>query len=87
MNEHGEPVGDSVRWCETPIECLISPNSDTRLGKYEDGEFRQASYAVLIESQEFNAERVMLIRNGEELGDFRVISITALTVGRVQILV
>lgn len=87
LNEWGEPIGDTTQWAETPIECSIVPNSDNRMGKYEDGEFRQASYVVLIEAQPFSAERIRLVRSGEALGEFRLISVRELSLGRVQIIV
>lgn len=87
VNEYGEPNGDSVQWSENPIECSITPNNDNRLGKYEDGEFHQASYTLLIESQEFDADTIKIVRDGVELGEFRIISINPLSLGRIQLLV
>lgn len=86
VNQWGEPLGDSVQWSETPIACLVTPNADTRLGRYEDGEFRQASYTVIIEGEGLSAERVRLVRGGETLGEYRIMSIRPLpSAGRVQI--
>lgn len=87
VNEHGEPMGDTVQWSEAPLGCLIAPNSDTRLGKYEDGEFRQASYTVLTEGDWIEAERIRLVRGAENLGEYRVISVRELSLGRAQIIV
>lgn len=88
VNEWGEPTGDAVQWSETPIDCSITPNADTRLGRYEDGEFRQASFTILIEAEQFAAERIKLSRGSESLGEYRIMSIRPLpTVGRVQIIV
>lgn len=88
VNEYGEPIGDTVQWSETPIDCSIAPNNDTRLGKYEDGEFRQASYTILIEEGWFMAERIKLFRGSESLGEYRIMSVRPLpTMGRVQIIV
>lgn len=88
VNEYGEPVAAQVSWSD-PLPCSIKTNSDTRKGKYEDGEFRHASFTVLIEYREgFAAERVKLERLGEDLGEFQVISVEPLTtVGRIQIIV
>lgn len=88
LNEYGEiATVQSPSWSDD-IPCSIKTNTDTRKGHYEDGEFRQASYTILIEFAEFNAKRVKLSRLGEELGEFRVLSVEPLsTVGRVQILV
>lgn len=87
-NEYGEPIEATTEWSD-PIECSIKTNSDNRKGKYEDGEFRMASFTVLIESdEEAQFERVKLTRHSEELGEFRVMSREPLTtVGRIQILV
>lgn len=88
MNEYGEPVAAQVSWSD-PVPCSIKTNSDTRKGKYEDGEFRMASFTVLIECVAgFAADRVKLERLGEDLGEYRVLSVEPLaTVGRIKIMV
>lgn len=88
-NEHGEPIQASSEWSE-PIYCSIKTNSDNRKGKYEDGNFRQASFVVLMETQEIptGSNRVKLTRLTEDLGEYDIINIEPLlTVGRLQILV
>ena len=88
LNEYGE-IDDTVRsvWSEQ-IPCSIKTNSDTRKGVYEDGEFRQASYVVMIELASFPYKRIRLERMGEDLKEHRVLSSEPLaTVGRTQILV
>lgn len=98
-NEHGE-ISSSVENWGTDIRCAIVVNNDTRLGKYEDGEFRMSAYtvlisvdtpyysaiateedstvvttdwdAVVIQTKQFNYERVRLTRYDEDLGEFRV---------------
>lgn len=88
VNEYGEPItGEQESWGDE-IPCSIKTNRDTRLGKYEDGEFRQASFLVLIEVAKFDAVRIKLERFGEDLGEYRVMSVEPLTtVGRIQIMV
>lgn len=88
LNEYGEiDTAQSVSW-SNEIPCSIKTNTDTRKGKYEDGEFRQAFFTILIEISPINAKRIRLSRLGEDLGEYRVISIEPLvTVGRVQIMV
>lgn len=90
FDEFGEIVTTEAQWSE-PIDCLIKTNSDTRRGAYEDGEFRQASFTILVELSEtpFSAAtRLRLTRLGEELGDYRVLSLEPqTTVGRMQIIV
>lgn len=88
FNEYGEPVSEaSIKW-SNPVPCLIKTNSDNRKGKYEDGEFRMASFTVLIESMRFNANRIRLERSGRRLGEYRIQNIEDLeTFGRIKITV
>jgi len=88
LNEWGEADDTaSVEWSD-PIPCSIKVNNDTRLGTYEDGEFRQASYQIMIELAEFPYNRITLERLGEDLGEHRIISAEPLTtVGRTKITV
>lgn len=87
-NEYGEPIPAQTSFSK-PYRCSIKTNSDNRKGVYEDGVFRQASFSVLLESQkleEFN--RVRLTRDGEDLGEYQVMSREQLkSVGRISILV
>lgn len=88
LNEYGEiAIDQSVSWSED-IPCSIKTNIDTRRGKYEDGEFRQASFNILIEVSSIDAKRVRLTRLGEDLGEYRILSVEPLTtVGRILIMV
>ncbi len=88
VNEFGEPTEATTVWSD-PIACSIKTNSDNRKGKYEDGEFRMASFTVLIENDETaQFDRVKLTRHSEELGEYRVMNREPLTtVGRIQIVV
>ena len=91
VNEDGEPVASVETWSEE-IACNIKTNSDNRKGIYEDGEFRVASFQILLEadaSQNYIAiQRVKLSRGAEALGEFRVLCGEPLiTQGRFQILV
>lgn len=86
LNEFGEVLAPTACWSE-PIPCSIKTIND-KIGVYEDGEFRQASFSVLIELASFPYKRVKLQRYDEELGEYRVISIEPLvSVGRTKILV
>ena len=88
-NRFGEPIPATTEWSE-PINCSIKTNSDNRKGKYEDGEFRQASFVALIEAQDLptGIKRLHLTRYTEDLGEFEIISIEPiLTMGRIQITV
>lgn len=73
LNEHGEAIPSQVGWSKA-IPCLIRTNNDNRKGTYEDGEYRQSSYSVMIECMEFPYSRIMLERLGAPLGEFPVIS-------------
>lgn len=87
LNEYGEPIAATSSWSED-IPCSIKTNNDTRKGKYEDGNFRQASFIILIELAVFPHRRISLARLGEELGEYDVLSSEPLTtVGRTQIVV
>lgn len=87
VNEYGEAVPSVTGWSE-PVPCSIMTVSDTRLGTYEDGEFRKASFQIMIEVARFPYGRIRLERLGEDLGEYRVISATPLaTVGRTKIVV
>jgi hypothetical protein len=92
VNEYGEPMKGVSAWSD-PIRVSIRTNTDTRRGRYEDGQFRQASFCVMIERNAHldinvitDINHVRLTRNGESLGDYFVLSVTpAESVGRVQI--
>lgn len=47
LNEYGEVSQSDILWCNA-VHCAIVTNNDTRLGKYEDGEFRMSAYTVYI---------------------------------------
>lgn len=90
FNQYGEPISEVASEWSNPIPCSIKTNSDNRKGKYEDGEFRVASFVVLLENggKPFGANRIRLERYGSALGEYRVQSIEELrTVGRLQIIV
>lgn len=87
-NEFGELVESSSSWTD-PIPCHIKTNSDNRKGKYEDGEFRQASFTILAEQiDNLSFNRVRLERQGEDLGEYGVMNAENLeSQNRTQILV
>jgi hypothetical protein len=87
-NEFGELVESTSLWSE-PIPCHIKTNSDNRRGKYEDGEFRQASFTILTEQMDnLSFNRVRLERQGEDLGEYGVMNAENIeSQNRTQILV
>lgn len=87
VNDYGEPDPAHSEWSE-PIDCHIKTNSDNRLGRYEDGIFRMASFTIMIELEKFPYNRIKLERLGEALGEYEVINAEPLTsVGRTKITV
>lgn len=87
-NEFGELVESTSLWSE-PIPCHIKTNSDNRRGKYEDGDFRQASFTILTEQMDnLSFNRVRLERQGEDLGEYGVMNAENIeSQNRTQILV
>lgn len=84
---NGNPVRPSETWSE-PIPCNITTNQHNNKGKANGNSFEIASYEVLIEAQTFEAERVKLVRDGKDLGEFSVQDITPLyPVGAIKITV
>ena len=49
IDADGEPIASVETWSDA-IACSIKTNSDNRKGVYEDGEFRVASFLVLLEA-------------------------------------
>lgn len=87
INEYGEPIPAHSEWSE-PIDCSIKTNSDNRIGRYEDGVFRMASFTIMIEIAEIPYNSVKLERLGEYLGEYQIINVEPLTsVGRIRITV
>ena len=90
IDSNGDPVAAYEDWSE-PIPCLVRTVSDNRKAVYVDGEYRAISLEVLVEmSQPYCtcADSVKIGRNGECLGEFRVIRTESLTtVGRIRIFV
>ena len=87
VNEYGEPVPARSEWSE-PIDCSIKTNSDNRIGRYEDGVFRMASFTIMIELAKFPYNSIKLERLGEYLGEYKILNAEPLTsVGRTKITV
>lgn len=72
LDDDGNPVPVQGGWSD-PIECRIVTLSHSETGKYEDGKFVQSSYMVFIDgTDEIEADRVRLNRQGVYLGEFNV---------------
>ena len=86
FNDDGEPVSGGVDW-GSEIPCSIKTLTDNRKGRYDDGEFRIASFIILIEERnDFYPSHIKLTRYDVELGEYKVQSIEPLkSVGRIQI--
>lgn len=91
VDDNGEPVATQEAWSDA-VACSIKTNSDNRKGAYEDGEFRVASFRILLEADAKkhyeDIKRVKLVRGSEQLGEYRVICSEAIvTHGRFQVMV
>lgn len=68
--ETGYPINCKELWGE-PIPCQWSPNRNNMLGISNGEHFTVASYVVLIEEQQFDAEQIRLRTiDGKNLGEF-----------------
>lgn len=84
---NGNPVRPSETWSE-PIPCNIKTNQHNNKGRINGNSFEVASYEVLIEAQTFDADRVKLVREGKDLGEFSIQDIEPLdAVGAIKITV
>lgn len=73
FDEDGEPIQSTSSWSEA-VPCSIKTVTNSSKGRYEDGKFNQYSYEVLVEAYRFPTDinRVKLVRNDTELGEFAV---------------
>lgn len=88
LNEYGEVEFPEAEWSE-PIPASIKTNRDDWQAQGEGGEYREASFTVLIERQiPLSTKTVRLERYDEELGEFSIRSIEPIPgQNRVQITV
>lgn len=72
------PQKAEATWGE-PIPCQYTPNKYNKLGVVNGEHFTIASYTILIEEQEFNAEQIRLkTLNGDLLGEFSIMQVEPL---------
>lgn len=90
FDDQGDPIPVEQTWSE-PIAAMITPSGNGRLVKYQDGVQVAASYQVLLETQDFNYDRIKLTSDqGQAMGEYQVLrpNIRFMeSVGRVKIIV
>lgn len=89
FNDDGEPIAGIDSWSQ-PVPCSIKTVTSNSKGRYEDGKFNQASYEVLVETDDrlLDIKRVKLERQGVALGEFPVQGMPIPTVmDRIKIIV
>jgi hypothetical protein len=88
INDDGEPnpCGNIV-WSDA-IPCSVKTVTNSNQGVYSDGKFTQYSYEILVESIPMNIQRVKLMRNGIDLGEFPIQGLPIpTTMSRIKIVV
>lgn len=84
----GYPQKADASWDE-PIPCQYIPGSHNKLGVVSGEHFTVATYTVLIEEREFNAEQIRLKdRAGAILGEFSIMQVEPLeAVGEIRLVI
>jgi hypothetical protein len=73
ISDNGDPILVVDSWSD-PIKALITPNSEGKLTKYQDGQVVVASYSILIELQEFDHSFIRITNDrGDFLGEYQVL--------------
>ena len=86
FDQDGAPIPQGESWSEK-IPCAIKTAS-SKNGRYEDGEFTQYSYEVLLEELPISPSRIRLEKGAINLGDFKVlIKPEQTSMGRIKIIV
>ncbi len=86
---NGNPVRPSSDWGK-PISCNIKVNKNSLVGRSNGNAFTVASYEILVEATEWEAETVKLAySSGKSLGEFSLLSEPEIlqAVGMVKLLV
>lgn len=78
LDENGNPVRPSESWSPA-IPCNIETNQYNGKGAVNGNVFTVASFAILIEDRPFDADRVLLTREGKSLGEFAVKAVIPLS--------
>lgn len=88
IGDDGMPMKASEDW-GVKIPCNIQTNMQNNKGNYKDGKFTQFAFTVYLPMQKFEAKRVRLTNNRNQiLGEFEVQSIEFLgLVQRVKVII
>lgn len=88
LDERGFPKTANHTW-GVPVPCQFSPVKQNYLASVNGEPVRTRSFSILIEAQDFSADRVRLTAdNGKCIGEFSVISVEPLeAVCQVRIIV
>lgn len=78
LDENGNPVRPSESWSPA-IPCNIETNQYNGKGTVNGNVFTVASFTILIEDRPFDADRVLLTREGKSLGEFAVKAVIPLS--------
>lgn len=75
IDGNGDPIPVIWSWSEV-IDCLIIPNGNGQLTKYQDGEQVKALYTIHLESDtDFNHETIRITNSrGKQLGEYQILA-------------
>ncbi len=88
FDEDGQPIIGDATWSE-PVRCFIKTNTHDNKGVSVSGTFTYEAYEVLIERMPdgLDTDMVRLVREGRELGEFKVQDIQTVSLDRIKIIV
>lgn len=91
LDTNGNPVAATATWSQG-IDCLIIPNSNGRVQKYQDGSFTIANYTVHVEQPATMEVTTIQLTDSanRDLGEFQLIEENILyleTTGRLKLIV
>ena len=88
FDDDGQPVIADSAWSD-PVRCFIKTNTHDNKGTSGGGTFTHEAYEVLIERMPdgLDTDTVRLVRDGRELGEFKVQDIQNVSLDRIRIIV
>ena len=88
FDDDGQPVIADSAWSD-PVRCFIKTNTHDNKGTSVGGTFTHEAYEVLIERMPdgLDTDTVRLVRDGRELGEFKVQDIQNISLDRIRIIV